>query len=318
MLSVRAIQNAEVAIRPHVRETPLICSQAMSAAHEATVLLKLESLQVTGSFKARGAMNKLLKISDAERARGVVSASSGNHGAAVAYGASKLGVDAMLFVPEHASAMKVDAIRNYGAQAIRFGEDCVEAESRARREALEHDKCYISPYNDEDVATGQGTIAVELERQVDEPLDAIFVALGGGGLIGGIGSYVKQTMPTCKIVACSPSQSPAMHECLQAGRIIDVPCHETLSDGTAGGVEAGSITFELCREVVDESLLVNEEEIREHMRRFLQTEHQLIEGAAAVALAGWARVASDYRGKRVAVVICGANISLDTLATVVM
>ena len=155
MLASCDIQAAEAAIRPHIRETPLIQSHALSEAHAATVWLKLESLQVTGSFKARGAMNKLLRLTADERARGVIAASSGNHGAAVAYGAGKLGIEAVLFVPQHASAMKIDAIRRYGAKTVLFGRDCVEAEAAARREAGEHGKVYISPYNDRDVAIGR-------------------------------------------------------------------------------------------------------------------------------------------------------------------
>jgi threonine dehydratase len=261
-------------------------------------------------------MNKLLRLTPEERARGVIAASSGNHGAAVAYGASKLGVGARLFVPEHASPMKIDAIRSYGAETVLFGRDCVDAEAAARREAEEQGKPYISPYNDRDVAIGQGTIGVELERQLDTPLDAVFIALGGGGLIAGVGSYLEQRMPDCRIIACSPAESPAMHACLRAGEIIDVPCHPTLSDGTAGGVEAGAITFELCRDIIDDSVLVSEDEIRHHMRHYLLHEHQLIEGAAAVALAGYDRLAADYRGQRIGIIICGANVSVETLRTV--
>ena len=197
-----------------------------------------------------------------------------------------------------------------------FGDDCVQTEARARARAEETGRIYISPYNDETVMAGQGTVGVELHRAL-ETLDAVFVSLGGGGLIGGMGSYLKQALDGVEIVAVSPEQSPAMHECLEAGKIIDVPCYDTLSDGTAGGVEPGAITFDVCREVVDRSLLVSEDAIAKSMKMFMEKHRMMIEGAAGVALAGFQQVAEDYAGKRVAIIICGANISLEKLSGVI-
>lgn len=316
MLDVAAIEAAHDRIAPYVRQTPLLKSEHLSQRYGATVMLKMENLQVTGSFKARGAVNKLLSLSPEQRQRGVVSAPSGNHGAAVARAAGVLGIEATLFVPEHAASCKVKAIRRYGAEATLFGQDCVEAETKAREVATNEGKTYVSPYNDHEVAAGQGTIAVELRRQTEAPIDAIFIALGGGGLIGSVGSYLKQTDPNGRVIACSPEKSPAMHECLRAGRIIEVPCYDTLSDGTAGGVEDGSITFDLCRQTIDESILLSEESIKTHLRQFISEEHILIEGAAAVALAGLEQASESIRGKRVVVVLCGANIGPETLCSV--
>jgi threonine dehydratase len=245
-----------------------------------------------------------------------VAASSGNHGNAVAYGARVLGCSARIFVPEQAAPGKVAAIRSQGAEVQRQGPDCVETEAFARAFAQEHGLAYLSPYNDPQVVAGQGTCALELLRQAG-PLDALIVALGGGGLIGGMGSVLKDAHPDAKVIACSPERSPAMHVCLEAGRIVDVPCGPTLSDGTAGGVEAGSLTFPLCQEVVDRSLLVSEEELREATCAFITTHHMLIEGAAGVALAGYARLAEELAGQRVGVVICGANIGLESLREVI-
>jgi len=302
------IQGAETVIRPYIRETPVERCRWL----EDDVWLKLENFQVTGSFKARGAMHKLLCLGDERRAKGVISASSGNHGAAVAWGAGGLDCQALVCVPEVASPAKIAAIRGYGAEVRVHGHDCVVAEAYARKKALDEQRTYVSPYNDPEVVLGQGTIGVELERQLGE-FDAVFIALGGGGLIAGVGLYLKKALPNVEIVACSPDQSPAMHACLEAGRILDVPCHATLSDATAGGVEAGAITFDLCRQVVDQSILVTEAEIAEAMRQVLTSHHMLVEGAAGVAVAAYHKVAHRYRGKRVAIVVCGANIGMEKL-----
>jgi threonine dehydratase len=315
MLPPPAISAAERRIRAYVRETPVELAHGLSQRTGAAVYLKLENLQTTGSFKARGAIHKLLSLHADERARGVVAASSGNHGLAVAHGSQALGCKARVFVPRGASPAKVAAIRLRGAEVHEHGDDCLDAEVAARAAAAETGAAYISPYNDLDVIAGQGTVAVELTRQLRE-LDAVFVALGGGGLIAGIATYLKSRWPRLQAVACSPARSPAMHECLQRGRIVPVECLSTLSDGTAGGVEEGAVTFDLCRDVVDESLLCDEDAIRGAMKSFIGEEHMLLEGAAGVALAGFAQRADAYRGKRVCIVICGANIDTATLAGV--
>jgi threonine dehydratase len=209
----------------------------------------------------------------------------------------------------------VRAIERMGAQVVTHGDDCVVTEAYARTLAKQQGKVYISPYNDLDVVAGQGTLAVELTSQLPD-LDALFVSVGGGGLIAGIGAYCKAHFPDVEIVAVSPEQSPAVHRCLEAGKIIDVPCYPTLSDATAGGVESGSVTFELCRAVIDRMLLVDERAIADALKACIGEHHILIEGAAALAIAGFQQVASDYAGKRVAVIICGANIGLAKLRSV--
>ena len=178
--------------------------------------------------------------------------------------------------------------------------------------AEHHHRTYISPYNDLTIIAGQGSIGHELLQQVPD-LGAVFIAIGGGGLISGIGSYLKSVRPEIQIIGCSPAASPAMHACLKAGKIIDVPCHNTLSDATAGGVEPGAITFEHCQEVVDRSLLVGEADIAAAVRDVVGTHHMLIEGAAGVAIAGYRQVAEDYADIPTAIVLCGANISSSAL-----
>jgi threonine dehydratase len=306
------IREALVRIRPHIRRTPIIEAREYP---ECEVILKLENFQVTGSFKARGALNKLCALGEAGRRPGIITASSGNHGAAVAYGSQALGCQASVYVPEGADPSKVAAIQSYGATVHTHGSDCALTEAFARHRARELGKTYISPYNDREVITGQGTVAFELAEQAGA-LDAVFVSVGGGGLIAGIGSYFKGLNAETEIIACSPERSPAMHACLKAGAIIEVPCFPTLSDATAGGVEPGSVSFELCREVIDTSVLVSEDAIRHGTRQLIETHHMLAEGAAGVALAAFLERRHAYQGKRVAIIVCGANIGIDKLRDV--
>lgn len=308
------VRQAAERIRPWVRRTPVERSPRLSD-DGVEVYLKLENHQLTGSFKLRGATHKLLSLSAEERRRGAVAASSGNHGAAVAFALSRLDAKGVVFVPEDASPAKVEAIRSYGCEVRLEGADCVLSEALARQYGATTGAVYISPYNDPWVVAGQGTLGVELADQI-EGLDAVFIALGGGGLISGVGSYLQSLRPEIEIVACSPENSKVMHESVLAGRILDLPSLPTLSDGTAGGVEADSITFDWVRRTVNRYVLVSEAEIITAMHEIIGGHHQLIEGAAAVAVAAFQKERRRYRGKRVAIVLCGANIALATLGGV--
>ncbi len=303
---------AEKRIRPHIRQTILDHSPYYSKLTGANIYFKLENLQHTGSFKVRGAMNKVLSLTPDERNRGVVTASTGNHGAATAFSLSKFDAAAIVFVPQDASSGKVQAIERLGAEVRYHGDDGAVTEAYARQYARDHRLTYISPYNDPQVIGGQGTIAVELAKQLDQ-IDMVFVALGGGGLICGIAGYLKSIQPQVKVIGCSPANSQVMIESIKAGRILDLPSLPTLSDGTAGGVEPDSITFNLCRDLVDEYETVTETEIKENLRQYLQVHHLLIEGSAAVALAACVKQGGRLAGKNVVVILCGANISLETL-----
>ena len=175
---------------------------------------------------------------------------------------------------------------------------------------------YLSPYNDEHVIGGQGTCGVEISRQISD-VDAVFVAVGGGGLISGIGAYLKSVNLAVEVVSCQPVASMVMTESVKAGSLLDLSSEPTLSDGTAGGIEESAITFDICRDIVDRYVVVSEEEIAEGMRQFIDSHHQLPEGAAGVAIAGFLQVASDFAGKTVVIVICGGNISRETLKRVI-
>ena len=283
-------------IAPHIRETPLDHSPFFSELTGANVFLKLENLQFTGSFKLRGAFNKLLSLTPEQRAAGCVAASSGNHGAAVAFAMSKLGTKGVIFVPEGTSTTKVEAIKRAGGEVRFFGTDGLDTEMHAREYAAENGMCYLSPYNDEDIVAGQGTCGVEIAKQLPQA-DAIFAAVGGGGLISGVGSFLKSVNPTMAVVACQPAASAVMTESVKAGEILELPSQPTLSDGTAGGIEADAITFDLCRAVTDDYVVVSEDQIAEAMRQFIDAHHMLLEGAAGVALAGLRLRADSYQGK---------------------
>ena len=298
-----------------IRETPFVRSAHYSEAAGGDVYLKLENRQLTGSFKLRGAANCLLGLSADERARGCVAASSGNHGAAVAYAMRALGIGGVIFVPEGTSDTKVEAIRGYGGDVRFFGTDGLDTEQHARDYAARHGMYYVSPYNDPAVIAGQGTCGVEILGDLPD-VDALFVAVGGGGLLGGVGSVLKSANPDLHVVACQPAASDVMARSVGAGRILDLPSGPTLSDGTAGGIEPDSITFELCRALADEFVTVSEADIAAAMREFAAHEGGVVEGAAGVALAALRQRPDATRGRRTALIVCGGNVSRSVAAAV--
>jgi threonine dehydratase len=302
---VPLIEEAAGRVYPICVETPLVRMPARTGEGEGPAFAKLEQLQTTGSFKLRGATNRLLSLGAAEAAAGVITSSTGNHGLGVAAAAQRLGIDAEVFLSPQVSSRKREAIRERGARIRIVGGDPLEAEVLARAAARQSGRAYISPYNDPHVVAGQGTIAVELMRQMPD-LDAIFIATGGGGLLGGIGAYLRHAAPAAEIIGCWPQNSPVLYECLKAGRIFDVPETATLSESTAGGVEPGSITFDLCREVMHRGVLVSEDEILRAMR-FGSRQGWSVEGSSGVALAAYFREARRYAGAKVVVLVCGGN-----------
>jgi threonine dehydratase len=305
-----AILEAHEAIRPQVRVTPFDRSAGLSAMLDCDVYLKSEHVQPTGSFKLRGATNKLRVLGAAARRTGVITSSTGNHGQAVAHAGAIANVPVTVYVSASTEPVKKHAIEALGARLVVVPGPPLEGELQARRDALEQGKPYISPYNDLDVVAGQGTLGVELSQDAAD-LDAVFISVGCGGLIGGTGVALKRLRPATRIVGVWPENSPCMLKALEAGRIIDVPELPTLSDGTAGAVEPGSVTVPICRSVIDETVTVSETEIAAAMRHIAIFDRWIVEGAAGVALAGLIRRAQSYRGRKVAVVLCGRNIALD-------
>ncbi len=306
----RESREAAHRIEKFVRRTPLVFSESFSNELEANIYFKLENRQRTGSFKLRGATNWLMLLGQRQRDAGCVAASSGNHGAAVASAMQKLGIRGVIFVPEKTAPVKVEAIRGYGGDVRFFGTDGLDTEEHARRFAVENGMTYLSPYNDEAVIAGQGSCGVEILEDLPQ-LEMAFVAVGGGGLIGGVGSVLKAHDPGIQVIGCQPAASPVMARSIEAGEILEMPSQPTLSDGTAGGIEAGAVTFPLSQAVVDRWIVVNEEQIASAMRRYMDREGDRIEGAAGVAVAALQQ--AEIRGRTVAVIICGGNIDDETL-----
>ena len=301
-------------LREHLPPTPFVRFGAFSDELGAEVLVKCEHLQRTGSFKARGSMAKILTLTDEQRERGVVTASTGNHGLGVGNALAALGGRGLVYLPENASPSKVAALRRLGLDLHAEGNDSGVLEPKARAYAAEHDLTYVPPYNDPDIIAGQGTVAVEiLEQLAGAPLDVVVVAVGGGGLVSGVAAVLKKHLPGIRVYGASPVRDDAMAASVRAGEIVQVDAQETLSDGTAGSVESGSITFDLCRELVDDWVLVSEDAISAALRMVIDTEHQLIEGSAAMAFAAARARRTELEGKSVAVVSCGGNISASTL-----
>ncbi len=309
---LETVRKAQERIRDIVRETPLEYSNYLSDLSGASVYLKLENTQVTGSFKIRGAANVLLSLSDEQKKRGVVAASSGNHGVAVAYLLDKLRIAGTICLPENVSEAKADALRSYGVALSFHGKDVVQTEQFARKVAGEKQLTLIPPYNHPEIIAGQATIAHELQHQV-ERMDAVLAPVGGGGLIAGIAAYLKFLNKRIKIIGCQPQNSPVMFESLRAGRIVEMDSQPTISDGTAGGIDKGSITFGMCQEHVDEFVIVTEEEIIAAIRLMLDKENMLVEGAAALSVAALLQTNSRFRSKNIILIISGKRISLEKL-----
>lgn len=307
---VNAIIHAHQALRPQVAITALSHSAALSALTGCEIYLKCEHLQHTGSFKFRGASNKVLALTKEQRQKGVITASSGNHGQALALAGARAGVPVTVYTTTSASPTKLAAIKAFGATVVSLDTDPLSVELEAARQAKLQNTLFVSPYNDADIIAGQGTIGAELVEQLPD-VDAVFVAVGGGGLISGIGAALAHLKPGTEIIGCWPANAPTMQRSLEAGEIIEMEEEDTLSDGTAGGIEPDSITFPLCQKLIDRTVLVSEQEIRDAMKAVARSERWIIEGAAGVALAGAVKLAADYQGKKVAVVLCGRNILLE-------
>lgn len=297
-------------IADHIRITPLEYSPGLSRISGAEVWLKLEHLQHTGSFKWRGALNRILSLTADELERGVVTASNGNHGIAVCRAGALVGIRPQVFLRHGASPTRVELIRQLGGDPCFYGENPVEAERHARQMALLTGKTFISPYNDPWVIAGQGTMGLELATQL-ESIAGVFVAVGGGGLITGLAAGLKGAQPEARVVGCWPQNSPVLYHSMKAGRIVEMDEEPTISDSTAGGVETDSLTLALARELIDDGVLVTEGEICRAMRLIADHERWMVEGAAGVALAGLLKAREEWQGARVVVVLCGRNIATE-------
>jgi len=312
---LQEILDADQRIRPYVLKTALFRSVYLSESIQGEVYFKLESEQITGSFKARGAMNKVLSLTKQEKQKGCLTASTGNHAQGMANALNVTGTKGIIFLPENAAPSKVEALRYYNAELKFHGLDCLTTELFAKQYASDHNLTWVSPYNDPQVIGGQGTIALEILEDLSD-VDCVFGCIGGGGMMSGISTYFKERSPQTKLIGCLPEKSAEMYLSVQKGEVVVIEePEETLSDGSAGGLEPDSITFDICRELVDDYQTVSEQEIAENIVWMMNKHHKIIEGAAAVALASFKKQAAKLKGKKVVIVICGANISNDTLKT---
>lgn len=312
MIGLRDIQDARTSIRDEVRKTPLLRSQYLSGLTGSDVYLKLENLQLTGSFKLRGALNRMMKLTPEEKAHGVIAASSGNHAQAVAIGAEKLNLAATVVVPKVTPKIKIDKIKKHKVELIVYGEGYDYAERYARKLAKEKRLTFVSAYNDALVAAGQGTVGLEIVEQLPE-VDSIVVPVSGGSILSGIAIAAKSLKPSVEMLGAQPENVAAMYHSLKAGRIIQIPLKRTIAEGLDGNIEDGCITFELIQRYVDEILLFNEDTIRKMIRLLWEKEGQVVEASGAISIAPIVESPKRFTGKRTVAVITGGNIDEELL-----
>jgi len=305
---VRGVNRAWARISGDIVRTPLEYSALLSLPLGAHVYFKWECAQETGSFKFRGALNRLRTLRPGKRRNGIVSASTGNHGLAVSRAARIEGVALDLFLPENAARLKVAKIRDEGVAPRFFGKSCEQTEIHARRTAEASGRVFVSPYNDLEIIFGQGTIGRELHEDLPG-LEDVVVPVGGGGLISGIAGYLKGRNPGVRVVGVEPAASAFMKAALAAGRLVDFPEKPTVADAVAGGMEPGAMTFPLCRAFVDEILTVGEGDIRRAIRALRSVHGRIVEGAGALPLAALLAHPAAFRNRRVGLVVSGGNIS---------
>ncbi len=315
MITLSDIQAATGRIRDSIYVSPCARSETFSEATGNTVFLKLDNLQRTGAFKERGALNKLLTLTDAERKSGVIAASAGNHAQGVAYHAGKRGIRAQICMPLTTPLIKVSATKAYGAEVILHGanydEACEEAIRRSKSEGL----TFIHPFDDDVVIAGQGSLGLEILQQHPD-IEAVIVPIGGGGLIGGISCAIKETNPKIQAFGVQPSRLPSMKAALAEGKPVTIPAATTIADGIAVR-RTGVRTLELVKKYVDDVVTVDDEEIANAILLLLEHEKTLAEGAGAAAIAALLNRKLHLTGKRVAVVIGGGNIDVTLLSRII-
>lgn len=315
MLTLSAIEAARARVAGHVRRTPCSPSVVLSELTGADIYLKFENLQLTGSFKERGARSKLALLGAAERSAGVITASAGNHAQAVAYHAAQLGIQSTVVMPEATPLIKVTSARRYGAAVHLYGTSYDEAAERAAALASEHGYTYIHPFDDLDVIAGQGTIAGELLEQVPD-LQAIVVPVGGGGLLAGIACAAKERDPGLRVYGVESETFPGMQLALRQDRVSVIPGGKTIADGIAVR-RVGKHTVDVVRRYADDIALVDEEEIAHAILLLLEREKTVVEGAGAVGLAAALGGYLPIQGQRVAVVLSGGNIDVNLMSRII-
>jgi threonine dehydratase len=315
MLTIRAIKDAVERIRGSIVVTPFAHSEKFSQLTGNSIFLKLENLQMTGAFKERGALNKILMLTEEERRRGVIAASAGNHAQAVAYHATKRGIKAQICMPLTTPLVKVSATRGYGAEVILAGANYDEACEEALRRCKEQKLTFIHPFDDEAVIAGQGTLGIEMLEQHGD-LDALVIPVGGGGLIAGVACAVKETNPKIQVIGVQSSKLASMKAALEKNEMVTLPANKTIADGIAVRC-AGTLTFPLVRKYVDEIVTVDEEEIASAILQLLEKEKTLAEGAGAAATAAILNKKIPNGGKKLGVLVSAGNIDVSLLSLII-
>lgn len=313
MLNIDHIRAAAERLQGQILQTPCVESRTLSQITGCQVFLKFENLQYTASFKERGACNKLAQLSAAERARGVVAMSAGNHAQGVAYHAQRLGIRAVIVMPRFTPGVKVERTRGFGAEVVLRGDTLEEARAHAYRLADEQGLVFVHPYDDEAIVAGQGTVALEMLREVPD-LDTLVIAVGGGGLISGMATVAKALRPDMRVIGVQTERFPAMFNAVKG--TAHPQGSSTIAEGIAVGTP-GEVTKAIVREKVDDLLLVDEGDIEQAIVMLLEIEKTLVEGAGAAGLAAVLKHPERFAGQKVGLVLCGGNIDPLLLASII-
>lgn len=311
MVTLAAIEAATTRIRDEIYVSPLVHSKALSALSGNEIYLKLDNLQMTGSFKERGALNRILTLTDSEKARGVVAASAGNHGQAVAYHATRRGIRAQIWMPKYTPLVKLSATRNYGGDVVLHGNSYDEAYEGA----VAQDATFVHAFDDEAVIAGQGSLGLEMLEQNPE-LDVIVTSIGGGGLASGVACAAKGRKPSIEVIGVQTARLPSMVAALADGAPVRIPAGSTLADGIAVR-KAGAFTMPLVREYVDRVVTVEEGDIAAAILYLLEREKTLAEGAGAIGVAAVLQGLTGHMGKKIAVIVSGGNLDVNLLARII-
>ncbi len=310
------VLDAHERCKEHLSPTPIEYSRYLSEQIEGEVWLKLDSMQRTGSFKFRGALNKILSLTDEELDKGVVTASTGNYALAVAEAMRIRKRRATIYLAEDIDPARLTLLRAHGLDLVIFGEAPWDAEKEARRVAEDEDKIYVSPYNDPFVVGGQGTCGYEISRQLPD-LDAALFACGGAGLVSGSAGWLKSQNPKIQALGVSPENSPVMYESWRADKMVEMETFPTLADTCAGCIDLDTITLDFCRRHVDEIMLLTEKEIEKSIRLLFEQHRLVVEGSGALSVGGLLKRKDNFKGKKVVAVVCGRNIPLELFKSII-
>jgi threonine dehydratase len=310
------VREAYERCHEHLLPTPLEYSMYLSKQIEGEVWLKLDLMQRTSSFKFRGAINKILSLTEEELDKGVVSASTGNYALAVAEAMRIRNRHATIYVANDIEPSRLDLLRAHGLDLVVFGDAAWDAEKEARRVAEDENKIYVSPYNDPIVVGGQGTCGYEISKQLPD-VDAALFACGAGGLLTGSAGWLKSQNPDVEVYGVSPENSPVMYESVRAKKMIQMETYPTLADTCAGNVDMDSVTLDLCVRYVDEMLLLTEKEIEASIRLLFEQHRLVVEGSGALSVGGLLKRKDQFKGKKVVATVCGRNIDLEVFKRIV-